>query len=92
MFDVSVGAYDRPEVRELVGTCLLNLLSKKNNLQVYGDDGLTILKNCGPQSEQVKRKTSKKCLRNMSIESRLSTISFNEKIFQEAVPPYQNAL
>ena len=24
----------------------------------------------------------------LSIESRLSTISFNEKIFQEAVPPY----
>ena len=28
----------------------------------------------------------------LSIESRLSTLSFNEKIFQEAVPPYQKAL
>ena len=28
----------------------------------------------------------------ISIESRLSTLSFNEKIFQEAVPPYQKAL
>ena len=28
----------------------------------------------------------------LSIESRLSTLSFNEKIFQEAVPPYQEAL
>ena len=27
----------------------------------------------------------------LSIESRLSTIAFNEKIFQEAVPPYQKA-
>ena len=27
----------------------------------------------------------------LSIESRLSTLSFNEKIFQEAVPPYQKA-
>ena len=28
----------------------------------------------------------------LSIESRLSTLSFNEKIFQEALPPYQKAL
>ena len=26
------------------------------------------------------------------MESRLSTLSLNEKIFQEAVPPYQKAL
>ena len=28
----------------------------------------------------------------LSIESRLSTQSFNEKIFQKAIPPYQKAL
>ena len=28
----------------------------------------------------------------LSIESRLAHLSFNEKIFQEAVPPYQKAL
>ena len=28
----------------------------------------------------------------LSIESRLSTLSFNKKLFQEAVPPYQKAL
>ena len=28
----------------------------------------------------------------LSIESRLSTLSFNENIFQEAAPPYQKAL
>ena len=28
----------------------------------------------------------------LSTESRLSTLSFNEKIFQETVPPYQKAL
>ena len=27
-----------------------------------------------------------------SIESRLSTLSFNEKVFQEAVPTYQKTL
>ena len=29
---------------------------------------------------------------SLSTESRLSTLSFNQKIFQEAVPPYQKAL
>ena len=29
---------------------------------------------------------------SLSIESTLSTLSFNKKIFQEAVPPYQKAL
>ena len=28
----------------------------------------------------------------LSVESRLSTLSFNEKIFQEAVPSYQKVL
>ena len=28
----------------------------------------------------------------LSTKSRLSTISFNEKVFQEAVPPYRKAL
>ena len=28
----------------------------------------------------------------LSIESRLFTLSFNKKIFQEALPPYQKAL
>ena len=28
----------------------------------------------------------------LSLESRLSTLSFNEKMFQEAVPPYRKAL
>ena len=28
----------------------------------------------------------------LSIQSRLSTLSFNKKLFQEAVPPYQKAI
>ena len=30
--------------------------------------------------------------KSQSVEPRSSTLSFNEKIFQKAVPPYQNAL
>ena len=151
LFDASMGAYDGAEMYELVGTYMLNLLSKKynkNDFGLYGDDGLAVLKNkSGPQSEQVKKNIQKifkdhgldiiiQCnmkivnyldvtfnlndgtykpytkLNNeikyihknsnhppsvirqipLSIESRLSTISFNEKIFQEAVTPYQKAL
>ena len=143
--------YDGAEVCELVGTYMLNLLSKKynkNNLGGYRDDRLTVLKNkSGPQSEQVKKNNQKifkehgldiiiQCnmkvvnyldvtfnlndgtykpytkpnneikyihknsnhpasvIRQipLSIESRLSTLSFNEEIFQEAVPPYQKTL
>ena len=133
-----MGAYDGAEVCELVGTYMLNLLSKQ-----YNND----FNKGGPQSEQVKKNIQKilkehgldiiiQChvkivnyldvtfnlndgtckpytkpnieikyihknsnhppsvIRQipLSIESRLSTLSFNEKIFQEAVPPYQNAL
>ena len=133
---------------ELVGTYMLNLLSKKynkNDFGLYRDDGLAVLKNkSGPQSEQIKKNIQKifkehgldiQCNMKvvdyvdvninlngvtykpyikpnseikyihknsnhlpsviqqipLSIESRLSTLSFNEKIFQEAVPPHQKA-
>ena len=145
-------AYDGAEVCELVGTYILNMLSKKYNKTDFGlycDHGLAVLKNkSGLQLEQEKKNIqsniSKKHELNiiiqcnmkvvnyldvtfnlndgtykpytkpnneikyihknsnhppsvirqipLSIESRLSTLSFNEKIFQEAVPPYQKAL
>ena len=136
---------------QLVGTYMLNLLSKKYNktdFGIYRDDGLAVLKNKnGLQSEQARKNiqniskeygfdiiiqcnikivnylgitfdlndgTYKPCtkLNNeikymhedsnhppsvvrqipLSIDSRLSTLSFNEKIFEETVPPYQKAL
>ena len=145
LFDVSMGAYDGAEVCELVGTYMLNVLSKKynkNDFGLYRDDGLAVLKKkSGPQSEQVKKNIQKifkdhgldiiiQCnmkvvnyldvtfnlsdgtykpytkpnneikyihknsnhtptaIRQipLSIESRLSTLSINEKMFQEAFP------
>ena len=53
LFDVSMGAYDGPEVCELVNPYLLYVLSKKyskNQFGLYRDDGLFVLKNkSGPQ-------------------------------------------
>ena len=55
--------YDVVQVCELVGTYVLNNLSKKyskGNFGLYSDDILAILKyKCGPQSEQVKKSISK---------------------------------
>ena len=62
LFDVSMGAYDGAEVCELVGTYMLNVLSKKkkNDLGLYWDDGLVVLKTkSGLQSEQVKKNIQK---------------------------------
>ena len=60
---MSMGAYDRAEVCELVGTYMLNVLSKKynkNDFGLYRDDGLAVLKKkSGPQSEQVKKNIQK---------------------------------
>ena len=63
LFDVSMDVYAGVEVCELVGTYMLNLLSKKynkNDFGLYRDDGLAVLKNKrGPHSEQVKKNIQK---------------------------------
>ena len=68
LFDVSMGAYGGAEVCELVGTYMLNVLSKKynkNDFGLYQDDGLAVLKKkSGPQSEQV-MKNIQKIFKNM---------------------------
>ena len=62
-FDISMGAYDGPEVCELIGIFMLSLLSKhinKNHIGLYRDDGLAILKNTsGPEAEKLKKKLQK---------------------------------
>ena len=67
MFDVTMGSFDGAEVCELIGLFLLNNLSEKygkNNVGLYRDDGLVLLRNAsGPQSERTRR-TSHENLRN----------------------------
>ena len=64
-----MGAYIGIEVCELMGTYMLNILSKnykKNHFWLYRDFALAILKKKSEtQPEQVKIKTSNKYLRNM---------------------------
>ena len=58
-----MGAYDGPEVCELIGIFMLSLLSKhinKNHIGLYRDDGLAILKNTSsPEAEKLKKKFQK---------------------------------
>ena len=53
MFDVTMGSFDGAKVCELIGLFLLDNLSEKcgkNNVGLYRDDGLVLLKNAsGPQ-------------------------------------------
>ena len=59
IFDVTMGAYDGAEICELVGTYLLSLLGQKcnkENIGLYRDDGLAILKKLsGPETERMKK-------------------------------------
>ena len=56
MSDVTVGSFDGAEVCALIGLFLLNNLSEKygkNNVGLYRDDGLALLRIAnGPQSER----------------------------------------
>ena len=48
LFDVTMGSYDGAEICELVGLFILNHLGKsfgKENIGLYRDDGLAIIKN-----------------------------------------------
>ena len=59
LFDVTMGAYDDPEVCEHVRIFILHQLSRiysKNNIGLYRDDGLAVLNNIsGPQAEKIKK-------------------------------------
>ena len=58
-FDVTMGAYDKAEVWELIGIYMLYWIGKKydsTNIGLYRHDGLTVLKNVSrPASEKIKK-------------------------------------
>ena len=62
-FDVTMGSFDGAEVCELVGIFLLHQLSsilEKNEVGLYRDDGLAILRNAsGPYADSVRKKLIK---------------------------------
>ena len=62
LFDVTMGADDSTEVCELVGTFLLDKISKKykNSISLYRDDGLSVFKNkSSTQLERIKKNLQK---------------------------------
>ena len=80
MFDVTMGSFDGAEVCELIGLFLLDNFSEKygkNNVGLYRDDGLVLLKNAsGPQSER----TRKDITREFKRQGLIISISANLKI------------
>ena len=83
MFDVTMGSFDGAEVCELIGLFLLNNLSEKygkNNVGLYRDDGLVLLRNAnGPQSERTRKDITpefKKQGLNISINTNLKICNF----------------
>ena len=63
LFDVAMDSFDGVEICKLVGLFLLNNLTQlvgRNNIGLYRDDGLAILKNAsGPSSELIKKRIIK---------------------------------
>ena len=83
MFDVTMASFNRAEVCELIGLLLLNNRSEKygkNNVGLYRDDGLVLLRNAnGPQSERTRKDITwefKKQGLNISISTNLKICNF----------------
>ena len=82
-FDVPMGSYDGGEVCELIGIFLLHKLGdivNQNNLGLYRDDGLGIMKRVGrPEIERRKKKIVqlfKVYQLNITIQTNLQTVNF----------------
>ena len=83
MFNVTMGCFDGREVCELIVLFLLNNLSKKygkNNVGLYRDDGLVLLRNASrPQSEQTRKDITREFKKqglNISISTNLKICNF----------------
>jgi len=80
LFDVPIGSYDGAEICELFGLYILNLLPMKelqNNIRLYRDDGLAILRDQPRQVENTKKVI---CKIFKSIGLGIITIETNKKI------------
>ena len=60
-FDVTMGSYDGAECCEIVGLFILSKLEPifGQNVGLYRDDGLGVLRHSGPEAEQIKKKVQK---------------------------------
>ena len=85
---LSVGAHGGAEMCKLVGTYMLNLLSKKynkNDFALYCDVGLAVFEiKRGPQSEQVKKnilKIFKEHELDIIIQSNMKIVDYSDVTF-----------
>ena len=82
-FDVPLGCFDGAEVCELVGVYILHLLRtvmRKDNVGLYRDDGLGILRNSsGPEIERKRKQIIqifKSCGLNITVKTNFHSIIF----------------
>jgi len=99
MFDVTMGSHDGAEVCELVGLFILNNLCDKygkDNIGLYRDDGLAILKNTtGPQAERIKKDITRRFKQHglrITIQTNLKVVNYLDVTFNltnESYRPYR---
>ena len=98
-FDVAMGSFDGAEICELVGLFLFDRLVSvlgKENVGLYRDDGLAVLRNnSGPMMERIRKKITRVFLAHglrITSECNLSHTDFLDVCFdlnEEAYIPYR---
>ncbi len=97
-FDVTMGAYDGAEIAEFVGLYILSKLEKiipQENIGLYRDDGLCVVKGSGPEIEQIRKKMFsifKDCKLKVTIEGNVTVTEFLDVYFdlrKESFKPYR---
>ena len=87
LFDVPQGSFDSAEICELVGLYLLDNLKtiiKNENIGLYRDDGLAVVKMSGQKTENIKKKIHKLFNENdlkITIEANLIKTDFLDATF-----------
>ncbi len=83
LFDVTMGSYDGAEICELVGLFILNKLGQKfgkENIGLYRDDGLAIMKSKSARLADKTRKQLHKCFEQFGLkitaEANLHVVNF----------------
>ena len=88
LFDVTMGSYDGAEICELVGLFILNKLGQKfgkENIGLYRDDGLAIMKSKSARLANKTRKELHKCFEQFGLkitaEANLHVVNFLDVTF-----------
>ena len=96
LFDVTMGSYDGAEICELVGLFILNHLGKsfgKENIGLYRDDGLAIIKNKSARLADKTRKELHKAFEQFGLkitaESNLHAVNFLDVTFDLSTGKYK---